>query len=117
MVVWFSGSTRGFQYTSGGENCPGDQNLQGVLLWAVLERCELSAISQGTLPSGPVYTYCSGEARTTLDYILMDVSAASIMDSCCTHPMDDLNTLDHLPLTVSLLYDVCSTTESGNKTP
>ena len=38
----------------GGENCPGDQNLQGVLLQTVLERCEVSAVSQGALASGPV---------------------------------------------------------------
>ena len=98
----------------GGENCSGDQNLQGVLLQAVLERCELSAVSQGALASGPVYTYCSGEARATVDYILMDVSAASMMDCCRIHPMDDLNTTDHLPLTVSLSYDVCSIMKSGN---
>ena len=49
-----------------------------------------------------------------MDYILMDVGAACIMDSCHTHHMDDLNTSDHLPLTVSLSYDVCSNTQSGN---
>ena len=77
----------------GGENCPGDQNLQGVLLQAVLERCELSTVSQGALASGPVYTYSSGEVRTTMDYILLDVNAASMMNSCRTHPMDDFEHL------------------------
>ena len=94
----------------GGENCPGNQNLEGVLLQAVLERYELSAVSQGALASGPVYTYCMGEVRTTVDYILIDVSAASMKDSCHTHRMDDLNTSDLLPLTVSLSYDVCPST-------
>ena len=98
----------------GSKNCPGDQNLQGVLLQVVLERCEFSTVSQGALASGPVYTYCSGDVSTTVDYILMDVGAASLIDSCCTHPMDDLNTLDHLPLTVSLLHDVCSSIQSCN---
>ena len=37
----------------GGENCHGDQNLQGILFQAVLERCELSTVSQGALASGP----------------------------------------------------------------
>lgn len=54
------------------------------------------------------YTYCCGDVKTTVDYILMDVEAASMMTSCHTHPMEDLNTSDHLPLTVSLSYDVCS---------
>ena len=48
-----------------------------------------------------------------MDYIVMDVRAVSMIDSCRTHPMDDLNTLDHLPLTVSLSYDVCSGMKSG----
>ena len=96
----------------GSKNCPGDQNLQGVLLQVVLKRCELSTVSQGALASEPFYTYCSGDVSTTVDYILMDVGAASLMDSCCTHAMDDLNTSDHLPLTVYLLHDVCFSIQS-----
>ena len=68
-------------------------------------RCDLNAVSQGILASGPGY---SGNVKTTVDYILMDIKAASMMTSCRTNPMEDLNTSDHLPLTVSLSYDVCS---------
>ena len=88
-----------------GAKCAGEQNLQGVMLQEVLEWCELSAVSQGALSSGPDYTYYSGDVRTTIDYILMDVDAASMMLSCYTHSMEDLNTSDHIPLTVSLCYD------------
>lgn len=63
--------------------------MQGLLLQAVLEKYELSAVSQGAMASGPGYTYCSEEVRTTVDYILMDVGDVSMMDSCYTHPMDD----------------------------
>ena len=90
----------------GGLEC--EQNMQGVLLQEMLERCELSAVSKGVLASGPGYTYCNGDVKATVDYILMDVEAASMMTSCCTHPMEDLNTSDHLPLTMSLSYDACS---------
>ena len=86
----------------------GEQNLQGVLLQEVLERCSLSAVSQGAMASGPRYTFCSGDVRTTVDYILMDVEAASMMVSCHTHPMEDLNTSDHLPLMVGLYYSAYS---------
>ena len=79
-----------------------------MLLQKMIERCDLNAVSQGILASGPGYTYCSGNVKTTVDYILMDIKAASMMTSCCTHPMEDLNTSDHLPLTVSLSNDVCS---------
>ena len=91
--------------------CNAVQNLQGLLLQEVLERCALSAVSQGALASGPGYTFCSGDVRTTVDYILMDVGAASMMASCSTHPMNDLNTSDHLPLTVCLSYDACTSTQ------
>ena len=43
------------------------QNLQGFLLQEVLERCDLSAVSQGALASGPGYTYCSGDVRLHSD--------------------------------------------------
>ncbi len=43
---------------------------------------------------------------TTVDYMLMDVEAVSLMSSCRTHPMVDLNTSDHLPLTVSLVHRI-----------
>ena len=95
----------------GGE-AGGEQNLQGALLQEVLERCSLSAVSQGVMASGPGYTFCSGDVRTTVDYILMDVEAASMMVSCRTHPMEDLNTSDHLPLTVHLSYDTCSISQN-----
>ena len=38
----------------------------------------------------------------------MDVEATSMVSSCCTHTMSDLNTSDHLPLTTSLIYDSCT---------
>ena len=57
----------------GGHVGVGESNLQGVLLQDVMDRCSLSAVSLGSLASGPGYTYCSGEVRTTVDYILMDV--------------------------------------------
>jgi len=68
-------------------------------------RSNLSAVSLGCMASGPEYTYCSGEVRTTVDNILMDVEATSLMSSCRTHTMEDLNTSDHLPLMASLMYN------------
>ena len=66
----------------GGE---GVQNLQGVLLQEILDQRDLIAVSQGALASGPNYTFCCGNARTTVDYnILMNVAAASILVSCCS---------------------------------
>lgn len=79
-------------------------NVQGVLLHELIGRCNLSAVPLGSLASGPVSTYVSGEMRSSVDYVLMDVDAASMLLSCYTHPMDDFNTSDHLPLTASLKY-------------
>ena len=35
----------------------GDPNTQGVLLEEILKRCELYAVSQSEITSGPEYTY------------------------------------------------------------
>ena len=43
----------------------------------------------------------------------MDVGAASMMNSHRTLSIEDF-TSDHLPLSLPLLYDVCSSTKSGN---
>ena len=74
----------------GGWEC--QQNLRGILLQEMLGKCELSAVSEGVLVSGPGYTYCSSDLRATVDYFLMDFEAAFMMKSCCTHPMEDLTT-------------------------
>ena len=47
----------------------GDPNVQGVLVSEVMEQCNLSAVSVGSLCSGPSFTYMSGDVRTTVDYI------------------------------------------------
>ena len=58
----------------------------------VMERCNLIAVSAGSLSSGPSFTYLSGDVQTTVDYILADVEATSLMSDCRILPMDDLNT-------------------------
>ena len=91
----------------------GEANQQGVLLEDLL-RCDLNAVSLGCLASGPGCMYMSGTVRTVVDYILMDVGAISMMSSCCTHSFDVLNTSDHLPLTVTLLYEAISAPSSSD---
>ena len=49
-----------------------------------------------------VNQYLSGGVQTTVDYVLMDVGAASMASSWAVHGMEDLNTSDHLPISVSL---------------
>ena len=44
----------------------------------------------------------------------MDVDAISMMSSCCTHSVHVLNTLDHLPLIVTLLYEAISAPSSSD---
>ena len=79
-----------------------DRNVQGVLVSEVMERCNLSAVSVGSLSSGPSFTYMSGDVQTTAD-----VEATSLMLECSILSMDDLNTTDHLPLLVDLMYASC----------
>ena len=88
--------------TLGGERGKGSSNLQGMLLSEVMDRCNLSAVSLSSLATGPAFTYISGDVKTTVDYALADFEAASLISSCQTLPMDDLNTSDHLPLVLEL---------------
>ena len=81
-------------------------NVQGVLLGEVLDRCKLHAVSLGEAALGPDYTYLSGNSKTIVDYILADVEASSCIQSCEVLECSDLNTSDHLALSVSLSYDI-----------
>ena len=83
------------------------RNVQGILVSEVMERCNLSVVSAGSLSSAPSFTYLSDDVRTTVDYILADVEATSLMSDCFILPMDDLNTSDHLPLLVDMMYAPC----------
>ena len=80
-------------------------NLQGVLLGDLLNRCKLHAVALGERVSGPRYTYKSGDTVNTVDYILADIEASSCIDTCQISD-DDLNTSDHLALSVTLLCNV-----------
>ena len=84
-----------------------------MLLQEVMERLQLSAVFLGSLASGPGYTYSSGDVQT-MDYVLMDVEAVSLLSSCHTQPMDDLNMSAHLPITTCLMYEGCSVDQSCN---
>ena len=41
----------------------GDPNVQGVLVSEVMERCDLIAVSVGSLSSGSSFTYMSGSVN------------------------------------------------------
>ena len=86
----------------GGPRGVGDMNVQGVILYELMIRCDLSVASLGSAALGEMYTYSRGECRTTVDYVLVDVKAASMMTSCVTHSEEELNTSDHLPLSIDL---------------
>ena len=81
-------------------------NVQGVLLDEVLDRCKLHAVSLAEAASGPDYTYLSGNSSTIVDYILADVEASSCIESCEVLESIDLNTSDHLALSVTLCCDI-----------
>ena len=88
----------------GGVRGVGETNVQGVLLNDMLSRCHLNTVSLGSVVSGPCYTYISGDKRTTVDYILADEEATSMVSCCQTCLMEDLNTSDHLPLVAEVMH-------------
>lgn len=64
--------------------------------------CYLSAVSLGSIATGSNFTYFSGSSRTTVEYIFSDAGAVSLMSSCCTLPVEDLNTSDHVPIVANI---------------
>ena len=59
-------------------------------------------MSLGEAGSGLNYTYHSGNFTTTIDYILADIEACACIECCQVHEDTDLNSSDHLPLSVTL---------------
>ena len=70
----------------------------------MLSRCHLNTVSLGSVAFSPRYTYISGDKRTTVDYILADEEATSMLSCCQTCSMEDLNTSDHLPLMAKMMH-------------
>lgn len=89
----------------GGVRGTGNPNLQGILLSDIMDRHNLCAVSQCEWATGPLHTYVSGNSMTTVDYIIASLDATSIISSCKTLPMTDLNTSDHLPLSAELTIE------------
>ena len=94
--------------TLGGIRGKGAANVQGVLISEVMARCNLSAVSLSSLATGSDYTYFSGDVRTTVDYVFADAGTISLMSGCVIAEIEDLNTSDHVPITVNLIYDSIS---------
>ena len=81
----------------------GTANVQGVLIREGMARCNLSAVSLCSLATGSNYTYFSSNICSTLDYVFADAGAISLMSACVVAQMEDLNTSDHVPITVNLM--------------
>ena len=88
----------------GGIRGKGAANVQGVLISEVMAHCNLSAVSLGSLATGSNYTYISGDVHSTVDYVFADAGAIiSLMSGCVVAEMENLNTSDHIPITVNLM--------------
>ena len=88
----------------GGPKGSGNPNQQGFLLHQLVTRSDLYVATLADNASGPSYTYASGETKTTIDYILLNIDAASLTEGCDTLEDNDLNTSDHLPQSVVLQF-------------
>lgn len=95
----------------GGPRGYGSPNFQGYLLQQHIIKCDIFVASLSECAFGPSHTFQRGDTCTTIDYIMMDVGAASLLDSCGTLDDNDLNTSDHLPQSVQLEFP-CKPTEA-----
>ena len=74
-----------------------------VLLDELMRRCELYTVSQSEIVTVPGYSYLHSNRQLLISYML-DVGAASMASSCTVHEMEDLNTSDHLPISVEFSW-------------
>ena len=83
----------------GGPRSLNPQNLYGKLLLELLNRNDLYFTSLNSCTSGPCYTFFRNDIMSTVDYIITDAISAPLVHSCS---ILDLNTSDHLPLSITL---------------
>lgn len=96
----------------GVHSCNAGSNVQGVLLDEMMRRCDLYAVSDSEIVTGPDYTYVpmymGRHGRLwTMCYWMKGV--ASMVSSCAVHEMEDLIISDHLPISMELSGTVAKT--------
>ena len=69
-----------------------EANAQGVALGNFINKYSLYVASLDKETSGPRYTYCSGEVRTTVDYMLANQSGSYLITSSAVLEDHLLNT-------------------------
>ena len=84
----------------GGPKGNGNTNIQGLLHQHIV-KSDLFVALLSEIAYGPSHIFQSGDTKTTIDYIMLDVCAASLLESCGT--LED-NTSDHLPQSVQLEF-------------
>ena len=87
--------------TFAGPRGSGAPNLRGYTLKEFIDRNHLFVASHSSTSSGPSYTYHSGKATSTVDYIIVNQSSCGLLASCKGLPDHPLNISDHLPLELS----------------
>ena len=88
----------------GGNRSRDEPNSRGVLWKELLDKHSMFVASLSVLSSGPLHTYTSGGHSSTLDYVLGNAASADLFLSCVTLDDDPLNTSDHLPISVKLIF-------------
>ena len=58
--------------------------------------------SPSSLSKGPSHTFFSCINKSTVDYIITDMSLAPVLSECQVHCHHPLNLSDHLPISLSL---------------
>ena len=80
----------------------GNTNSRGIALKQFIDRNHLFVASHNQYSYGPSYTYHSGDKFTTLDYMITNRAACSLLTDAPCIPDHSLNISDHLPLSISI---------------
>ena len=83
----------------GGPRGLNPQNLHGKLLLELVNRNDLYFTSLNSCTNGSCYTFFRNDIMSTVHYIITDAISAPLVQRCS---ILDLNTSDHLPLSITL---------------
>ena len=101
----------------GGPKSSDNPNTRGVQWKELIDRHSLYVPSLSHLAAGPVHTYQNNETATTLDYVIGNLSASAVLNSCSIIEDHPLNTSDHLPVVSKLNLRLLPSPVSPKRNP
>ena len=85
-----------------GDRSLGPPNKPGQLLHKLINEFGLHVCNMQSSTTGPINTFFSAQAQSTLDYIIVPQGYANCVEACCVEEHHPLNTSDHNPVRATI---------------